>query len=497
MDRMQNSARFLSVDLGASSGRVMAAHWDGRRFELEELHRFANGGVRVGDRLFWDVLHIWSEMQTGFSRFKVRYGESPASIGVDAWGVDFALLDDAGRLIGNPVHYRDERTGGVPEALFSKVSAEALFEETGVQTWQINTIFQLYSMVLANDPQLSCAATLLTIPDLFSFFLCGARRVEYTEATTTQMFSHRLASWSAGTLERLSIPVHVLPEIVRPGTIVGQIHNSILENCGFDREVPVVAVASHDTASAVAAIPNMGPDSAFISSGTWSLMGVEVSHPNVSACARRLQFTNEGAADGSYLLMKNLSGLWIIEECRRQWEREGEHLDWTDLLEAAASCPSFRSLLEPNESRFEAPPSMPSAIQDYCRSTGQPVPETPGAVARAVFESLALKYRSVLASLELLTSRTFSTIRIVGGGSRNGLLCQMVADACGRRVVAGPAEATSLGNVMLQAIATSCISSFEFGRACIGESVQCVEYEPHATGSWDDAYARFRSLETP
>ena len=250
---MQSGGRFLSVDLGASSGRVMAAHWDGHHFELEELHRFANGGVRVGDRLFWDVLHIWSEMQTGFSRFKARYGESPASVGVDAWGVDFALLDPTGRLVGNPVHYRDERTRGVPEALFAKVSAEALFEETGVQTWQINTIFQIYSMVLAHDPQLACAATLLTIPDLFSYFLCGARRVEHTEATTTQMFSHRLAGWATGTLERLSIPVHVLPEIVQPGTIVGQIHKNLLADCGFDHDVPVVAVASHDTASAVSA----------------------------------------------------------------------------------------------------------------------------------------------------------------------------------------------------------------------------------------------------
>ncbi len=492
---MQNGARFLSVDLGASSGRVMAAHWDGRRFELEEMHRFANGGVRVGDRLFWDVLHIWSQMQIGFSRFKTRYGESPVSVGVDAWGVDFALLDEAGRLIGNPVHYRDERTRGVPELLFSKVSAEALFEETGVQTWQINTIFQLYSMVLANDPQLAGAATLLTIPDLFSYFLCGARRVEYTEATTTQMFSHHVADWATGTLERLSIPVHVLPEIVQPGTIVGHIHKSILEDCGFDRDVPVVAVASHDTASAVAAIPDMGPDSVFISSGTWSLMGTEVPHPNVSANARRLQFTNEGAAHGGYLLMKNLAGLWIIQECQRHWEREGRHLEWSDLLKAAASAEPFRSMLEPNDPRFEVPADMPFAIQEYCQSTGQCIPEIPGAVARAVFESLALKYRSVLASLELLTSRTFSTIRIVGGGSLNPMLCQMVADACDRKVVAGPAEATSLGNVMLQAIATGRIPGFDAGRACIKRSIQCVEYEPRATGSWNDAYARFRSLE--
>jgi sugar (pentulose or hexulose) kinase len=492
---MSTKARFLSVDLGASSGRVMAAHWDGRRFELEELHRFCNSGIRVGDRLYWDVLHIWSEMKEGLSKFSMRYRESPASIGVDAWGVDFALLDAAGRLLGNPVHYRDERTQGVPEALFAKVRAESLFAETGVQPWQINTLFQLYSMVIAEDPQLASAATLLTIPDLFSYFLCGAKRVEYTEATTTQMYSYQDADWSRNTLTGAGIPLHILPEIVRPGTVLGMTQKSVLEDCGSNREFPVVAVASHDTASAVAAIPGLEPSSAFISSGTWSLMGTEVAQPNVSATAHRLHFTNEGAADGRFLLMKNLAGLWIIQECMRHWEKSGQHHEWGDLLRAAADAAPFRSLFDPNDKRFEAPANMPRVVQEYCSEKGQCVPETPGAFARALFESLALKYRSVLASLESLTSRTFSTLRIVGGGSRNALLCQMVADACARRVVAGPAEATSLGNVMMQAIATGFISDFDEGKACVAESSQCLTYEPRATDSWSDAYARFQSLE--
>ena len=492
---MPAKAHFLSVDLGASSGRVMVAHWDGRRFELEELHRFGNGGIRVGDRLYWDALHIWSEMEAGLSKFSARYQESPAAIGVDAWGVDFALLDAAGRLLGNPVHYRDERTRGVLEVLSAKVSAESLFAETGVQPWQINTLFQLYSMVMANDPQLACASTLLTIPDLFSYFLCGAPRVEYTEATTTQMYSYQRADWSRDTLTRAGIPAHILPEIVSPGTALGMTRESVLEDCGFPRPFPVIAVASHDTASAVAAIPGLDPDSVFISSGTWSLMGTEVAQPIVSACAYRLGFTNEGAADGRFLLMKNLAGLWMIQECMRHWEKSGQHHEWSDLLQAVANAAPFRSLFDPNDKEFEAPANMPRAVQEYCSAKGQCVPETPGAFARALFESLALKYRSVLASLESLTSRTFSTLRIVGGGSRNALLCQMVADACARRVIAGPAEATSLGNVMMQAIATGCISGFDEGRTCVAESSECVTFEPRATDSWSDAYARFHSLE--
>jgi rhamnulokinase len=311
------------------------------------------------------------------------------------------------------------------------------------------------------------------------------------------MFSCHRATWATETLQKLAIPTHILPEIVQPGAIVGHVNKGILRDCGFDGRVPVVAVASHDTASAVAAIPGMGPDSVFISSGTWSLMGAEVADPNVSSCAHRLHFTNEGAAHGGYLLMKNLSGLWMVQECMRSWEKSEGHLEWNDLLEAAATAEPFRTLLDANDPRFAAPADMPAAIREYCRATDQCVPQTAGEFARAVFESLALKYRSVLASLEQLTSRTFSAIRIVGGGSLNALLCQMVADACERKVVAGPAEATSLGNVMVQAIATGRISSFDIGRNSVRESIQCVEYEPHAPDLWTDACARFRCLEVP
>lgn len=491
---MQTVASFLGVDLGASSGRVMAAHWDGRRFQLEELHRFPNGGVSISDRTYWDVLNIWGQMLQGFSRFSAIHRRCPVSLGVDAWGIDFGLLDERGRLISNPVHYRDRRTEGVPERLFEILDEKTLFTETGVQSWRINTLFQLYSMVLAEDSELQFANTLLTIPDLFSYFLCGETTVEYTEATTTQMFSPHTTDWARQILRKVGIPEKILPDASQPGTRLGNVRPAVLKECGFSKNVPVMIVASHDTASAVAAIPNMDSDSAFISSGTWSLMGTEISGSNTSDEARRLGFTNEGSATHGFLLLKNLAGLWIIQECLRCWEKEGRNYGWSEVIEAATVAPTFCSLLDPADKVFEMPADMPAAVQQYCRETAQTVPQGVGGFARALFEGLALSYRTVLVSLETLAGRSLSTIRIVGGGSRNALLSQMVADACNRVVVAGPAEATVLGNVMMQAIATGHIGNFRQGRIAVAESCQCQTYEPHHSTAWDEAFVRFGRL---
>jgi rhamnulokinase len=491
---MQTVASFLGVDLGASSGRVMAGHWDGRRFQLEELHRFPNGGVCIGDRTYWDVLGIWGQIHQGFSRFSALHRRCPVSLGVDAWGIDFGLLDEGGRLISNPVHYRDRRTEGVPERLFDMVDEKTLFSETGVQSWRINTLFQLYSMVLARDAQLQLANTLLTIPDLFSYFLCGETTVEYTEATTTQMFSPRTGDWAKQFLRKVGIPEKILPEVSQPSARLGDARPAVLKECGFSQNVPVIAVASHDTASAVAAIPHMDADSAFISSGTWSLMGTEIPAPNTLDEARRLGFTNEGSATGGFLLLKNLAGLWIIQECLRCWEKAGRNYGWSEMIEAASAAPAFCSLLNPSDNVFELPADMPAAVQQYCKETEQPVPGGVGEFARTLFEGLALSYRMVLVSLETLTCRSLSTIRIVGGGSRNALLSQMVANACNRVVVAGPAEATVLGNVMVQAIATSHIGNLRQGRIAIAESCECQAYEPHHSAAWDEAFVRFERL---
>ena len=491
---MQAAASFVGVDLGASSGRVMAGHWDGRQFQLEQLHRFPNKAVSICDRTYWDVLGIWGQLQQGLSRFSAVHRRCPVSVGVDAWGIDFGLLDQKGRLISNPVHYRDRRTEGVPERLFDIIDEKTLFSETGVQSWRINTLFQLYSMVLAGDPELQVANTLLTIPDLFSYFLCGVTAVEYTEATTMQMFSPHAGDWARQVLGKAAIPDKILPKVSQPSARLGDARPAVLRESGFSQNVPVIAVASHDTASAVAAIPNMDCDSAFISSGTWSLMGTEIPAPNVSDDAHRLGFTNEGSATRGFLLLKNLAGLWIIQECLRCWEKAGRDYGWSEVIEAATVAPAFGSLLDPGDKMFELPPDMPAAVQQYCSETAQTIPQSVGQFARALFESLALSYRMVLVSLEKLTGRSLETIRIVGGGSQNRLLSQMVADACNRVVVAGPAEATMLGNVMMQAIATGHIGDLRQGRIAIAKSCDCQIYEPRHSAAWDEAFVRFERL---
>jgi rhamnulokinase len=492
---MTESVHFVAADLGASSGRLMVGTWNGRVFSLDELHRFPNSGVHIGGSLHWNVSGMWSEIQRGLMLYRERFQDPPAAIGVDAWGVDFALLDRSGELIGNPYHYRDARTDGIPQLAFDRVDTRQLFRWTGVQTMQINTIFQLYSMVRAGDPGLMAAETLLMIPDLFHYFLCGERVVEHTEATTTQMYSPT-HGWTREVLDTLEIPTHILPDVVRPGTMLGSVQAEVLRDIGFSRSFPVVAVASHDTASAVAAIPGMNENSAFISSGTWSLMGVELREPITSDRAYSLGFTNEGGADGSILLIKNLTGLWLLQECQRQWSREGRHYTWSDISAMAATAPDFACLLDVEANDFRAPDNMHRAIASYCHRTTQPDPETIGMVARGCFESLALKYRSVLESLEAVTARRLDTIRIVGGGCLNTLLCQMTADACNRTVVSGPAEASAFGNVMLQAISTGHLSNIGVGRAAIAASIQCVTYFPQRTGVWDEAYARMEYTQT-
>ena len=486
---MTQSVHFVAADLGASSGRLMVGTWDGSKFSLDELHRFPNSAVAIGGSLHWDVSGIWSEIQRGLMLYRERFQDPPAAIGVDGWGVDFALLDRSGELLGNPYHYRDSRTDGIPELVFQRIDARQLFRWTGVQTMQINTIFQLYSMVRDADPKLKAAETLLMIPDLFHYFLCGERVAEHTEATTTQMYSPT-KGWAREVLDTLEIPTRIMPDVVVPGTQLAQVRTEVLRDTGFNRGFPVVVVASHDTASAVAAIPDMDENSVFISSGTWSLMGVELREPITSDRAYSLGFTNEGGADGSILLIKNLTGLWLLQECQRQWSREGRNYTWSEISAMAATAPAFACVLDVDANDFRTPENMHRAIAEYCRRTMQPNPETIGAVARGCFESLALKYRSVLESLEAVTTRRLDTIRIVGGGCLNALLCQMTADACNRTVVSGPSEASAFGNVMLQAIATGHLSNIGAGRAAIAASIQRVSYFPQRTDVWDEAYAR-------
>jgi sugar (pentulose or hexulose) kinase len=491
---MSAELSFLAVDLGAASGRVMNCGWNGSVFSLQEVHRFPNGGVRFGAGLHWDVLRIWSEIQSGLTKFNTLSGQGPAGIGVDAWGVDFALLDARDRLIGNPYHYRDARTHGIPAALSKALNAHDFFRATGVQTMEINTAFQLTSMALASDPQLHHAHTLLMIPDIFQFLLCGKKRAEYTEASTTELFDLRTRRWPREILEKLELPPRIFPEVVLPGTILAPLLPALQSECGFSLSVPCIAVASHDTSSAVAAIPDLDESSVFLSSGTWSLMGVALDQPNFSDEAFHGGFTNEGAADGTSLLIKNMTGLWIVQECARTWSAAGNPIAWAELEQAASQAAAFRSFIDPADTAFQSPADMCAAIALYCSQTGQAVPQTPGEFARCVFESLSFVYRDVIEDLERVTGRALNVIRVVGGGSLNKFLCQMTADACEREVVAGPVEAAALGNAMVQAVATGHLANLAQGREALRKSVEYRSYAPTQSGAWQQAFSHYKSI---
>lgn len=490
---MGEVGNFLAVDLGASGGRVLHGRFDGTRFKLAELHRFDNLPVAVLGHLHWDVLRLWAEIKDGLGRCRLAEGELLNGISVDTWGVDFALLDRRGKLLGNPHHYRDARTDGVPERVLARVSPEALYAVTGLQLMPINTLYQLYSLVETDDPQLGCAETLLLLPDLFHYWLTGEKVGEYTIASTSQLLHAGKRQWASDLLERLGIPTRILPPLKGPGEVIGPVQAEVANEVGL-KPVPVMTVGCHDTASAVAAVSELDEASAFISSGTWSLVGVEVATPVLSQRARELNFTNEGGVGGTIRLLKNVSGLWLLQESRRQWQREGASYTWPQLLALAAEAEAFRSLIDPDAPEFLAPGEMSGRIRAYCRRTGQAEPESVGAVVRCCLESLALRYRWVVEALELLTDRRIETVRIVGGGSRNALLNQFTADACNRTVVAGPVEATALGNLLLQAVASRHLHDVASGRRAIAASVKRRAYRPHASDAWQQAYTRFGAL---
>ncbi len=489
---------YLAVDLGASGGRVVAGRLDGRRLTLEDVHRFENGGVAVGDHLHWDLLGLWSRVQDGLRAAGARYGREVVSVGVDTWGVDFGLLGRGDELLGNPYTYRDRRTVGKMDHAFSVVSREEIFEATGLQFMEFNTLYQLIAMKLGGSPLLDMAESFLMIPDLFHWLLSGEKANEYSNATTTQFLNPRTGRWATSLFDRFDLPTRILGPLVQPGTNLGVVRASVAESTGL-RNVNVILPGTHDTASAVMAVPaaskpGVAPDWCYISSGTWSLMGVEVPTPVVNDVCRSLNFTNEGGVGNTTRLLKNIAGLWLVQECRRTWKQNGKEFDWPQLVALAEQAPPLRSLINPDHPSLVAPTSMPDAIRELCRSAGQPVPDTEGAVIRTALESLALRYRMVTGWLEQLIDSPLRTIHIVGGGTQNRLLCQMTADACNRRVVAGPIEATAIGNVMMQAVASGDVSSIADAREAIRDSFAVEEYLPRNPGPWDDAFARFQKL---
>jgi rhamnulokinase len=493
---MMGRANFVAIDLGAASGRVFVSEWDGQKFHLGQLHRFSNSAVRANDHLYWDVLRLWSEIKIGLHAYKRKCQAPAVSVGVDAWGVDFVLLDSSGHLIGNPHSYRDSRTNGAPAAVFAKIPEVECFQETGIRSMSINTLFQLFSMVQGHDPQLEVAATLLMLPDLFTYWLGGSKSTEYTAASTSEMLAKRNTHWANDFLSRLAIPTHILPDVSLPGCVVGKMQKEIVREVGFAEAPSLISVAAHDTASAVAAIPKMDRHSVFLSSGTWNLMGVETTIPVTTREALDLRFSNEGGVHGSILLLRNITGFWLLQECVHQWERQGESYEWQDLMRLAQSAAPFRSLLDPDSAEFECPENMLLAIRTFCRNTGQAEPELPGEFARCCLESICFRQREVLECLERLTQSRLGIIRIVGGGCHNHLFCQFTADASGRCVVAGPVEATVLGNVLVQAVAAGHVRDIQQGREAVAESVEQLTYQPELGSNWDEAFCKFKELRT-
>ena len=494
----QSEQVYLAVDVGASSGRVVAGLFDGERLALEEVYRFENGPVVAAGNTYWDLLSQWSHIQQGLAAGAAQHGEKVCSVGVDTWGVDFGLLGRGDELLGNPYHYRDKRTNGILQRAFEMVSREEIFAETGLQFMPFNTLYQLVAMKLADSPLLEAAESMLMMPDLFHWLLTGEKANELTNASTTQFYNPRTQRWSTKLLERFGVPTRMLGRIVPPGTRLGPIRGPAAEAIGLPR-AQVILPGTHDTASAVMAVPAASkpgarPDWCYISSGTWSLMGVEVPEPVIDDTCRELNFTNEGGAGGTTRLLKNIAGLWLVQECRRSWKQAGRDYTWEQLVRLSSESTGLVSLIDPDDESFVAPADMPEAIRQFCRRTGQPAPETDGATIRCALESIALRYRQVLGWLEQLIDGPIETLHIVGGGIQNRQLCQMAADACHRQVLTGPVEATAIGNLMMQSISCGDVGSIAQARDVIGRSFQVECYTPRNAQPWDEAYGRFESI---
>jgi len=489
---MPEALNYLAIDIGAESGRTMLGTLDGGKLTLAETHRFPNGPVCLPDGIHWDVLRLWSEIKAGIAA-TVNGGARLSGLGLDTWGVDFALLDRDGALLGNPFHYRDARTDGMLEEAFRRMPKEELFANTGIQFMQLNTLYQLLAMVCAKSPILDIAQTFVTIPDLLIYWLSGEITNEFTNATTTQCFDPIKRDWSRPVLDAMGIPTHLFGPVTAPGTQIGTLLPDIAEETGAG-DVKVVLPACHDTGSAVVAVPAQNEDFAWLSSGTWSIMGAEVREPSVDPMALEYNFTNEGGVFDTWRLSKNIMGLWIVQECRREWGRQGQEHSYDEMTRLAAESEAFLAVINPDNDAFFHPGDMPERIRHYCQKTSQRVPHTKGEVLRVALESLALKYRWVLERTEELSGKRLDPIHIIGGGTKNRLLNQFTANATNRTIVTGPVEATAIGNLLMQAIGLGHLSSLAEARAVVRNSFEVQEYHPGVREGWDEAYEKLLEL---
>ncbi len=483
--------KVLAIDFGASSGRAIIGTFDGEKIALEEIHRFSNDPVKVGDTVYWDVLRLFHEIKQGL----IKAGQAGGfdSVGIDTWGVDFGLIDKYGQLIENPVHYRDERTKGLIEECAETVPNSEFYSRTGIQFMELNTVYQLASLKKYRPYMFDRADKLLFMPDLFGYLLTGKKTTEYSIATTSQMIDLKTKKWASDLLDRLGIPSSLLCEISPSGSVLGEIREDICEECGID-PVNVISVCGHDTQSAITAVPCESGDFAFLSSGTWSLFGTELDAPIVNEKSIAMNVTNEGGYGESTGFLKNIIGLWLIQESRRHWNRHGNDYSYADLEKLALEAEPFKCFIDPDAPEFVPHGNIPGRVREYCKKTGQPVPETVGEIMRCIYESLALKYRLTLDKLEDCTGKTYPAIHVIGGGTKDTLLCRLTACSTGRKVIAGPVEATVLGNIAVQLMSCGAIGSIAEARKIIGRSEKTVEYLPQDREKWNEAYKRFSDI---
>lgn len=484
---------YIACDLGAGSGRVILGRLRDSRLVLDEVHRFTSEPVKIGGSLRWNVIGIFQELKTGLRKI-ASSGGAVESLSVDSWGVDYVLRNARQPMLSLPYHYRDARTEAVFVAALKQAGAERIFAETGIQFMAINTLYQLLAEAEQNPDLLEIADQFLNIGDYLNFLFCGVGKAEESLASTTQLYNPRQRAWSDTLIQTFNLPASIFPEIVPSGTRLGSLLPALREETGLG-EIAVIATCSHDTGTAVAAVPATGEDWAFLSSGTWSLIGVELPAPLINEEVRAENFTNEAGYGGTTRFLKNLTGMWLLQECQRSWQRQGQRFDYDELTQMAADAEPFRSFINPNAVRFSKPDEMPEKIAAFCRETKQPAPETPGQMVRCVLESLALLYGKILNDLARLTGRTIRRLHIVGGGGKSVLLNQFAANATGCTVLAGPVEATAAGNVLLQAIALGHVSSLAQARSIVRESFSIQKFSPQSPPEWQQAVARFASIQ--
>lgn len=483
----------LAFDFGASSGKAVLGGFDGSKLVLQDSYKFPNEPVAIGNCLHWDILRLFHEMKQRVMKYAAAGHKSITSIGIDTWGVDFGLLDSEGRLLGNPYHYRDVRTDGMITKAQSIVPAREIYETTGIQFKQFNTLYQFMAMKQGQEYMLEKAATLLFTSDLLRYFLTGEKNCEFTIASTSQMLDGKKGGWSESLLKKLGLPMHMLTGIIDAGTMAGKLTNSVASELGTGN-IPVVAVAEHDTASAVVSVPAVSDRYAYLSSGTWSIIGLEASAPVINDMTFSLNYSNEGGFNRSARLLTNIMGLWIYQECKRIWDNSGETVSFDELEEGASEAEPFFAFIDPNDESFYHKGDMPEKVRDYCRRTGQKVPDTKPQIVRCIMESLALRYKMALDGLEKIAGYKIPVLHVVGGGCRNTMLSRFTANALAKPVFAGPVEATATGNLIAQLIALGEVRDLSEGRAIIRNSFPVTEYVPEDTGSWDEAFGRFSEI---